>query len=188
MRSSRRRSLRSWQGILEFLILDGVTEFPLLALALAPFMIGAAVAIRWPHPIVAALGRLNLIFILDIFSPSNPQPYDPNIFLFSVLFLVAGIGVLLAGQLLIPPPSGETRLGWLLASARRELDHMLSGRDRRWAPEEAMFRDAERIAQLAGATRGSPQQPTILGKALSYFDQTAAIRLRRIEPEVEQAA
>jgi len=102
--------------------------------------------------------------------------------------LVAGIGVLLAGQLLIPPPSGETRLGWLLASARRELDHMLSGRDRRWAPEEAMFRDAERIAQLAGATRGSPQQPTILGKALSYFDQTAAIRLRRIEPEVEQAA
>src|SRR6516164_7896122 len=89
-------------GILEFLILDGVTEFPLLALALAPFMIGAAVAIRWPHPIVAALGRLNLIFILDILSPSNPQPYDPNIFLFSVLFLVAGIGVLLAGQLLIP--------------------------------------------------------------------------------------
>ena len=49
-------------GILEFLILDGVTEFPLLALALAPFMIGAAVAMRWPHPIVAALGRLNLIF------------------------------------------------------------------------------------------------------------------------------
>src|SRR5215468_1933907 len=164
-------------GILEFLILDGVTEFPLLALALAPFMIGAAVAIRWPHPIVAALGRLNLIFILDILSPSNPQPYDPNIFLFSVLFLVAGIGVLLAGQLLIPPPSGETRLGWLLASARRELDHVLSRRDRRWAPEEAMFRDAMRIAQLAGATRGSPQQRAVLTEALSSFDQAGAIRL-----------
>src|SRR6516162_4219482 len=167
-------------GILEFLFLDGVTEFPLLALALAPFMIGAAVAIRWPHPIVAALGRLNLIFILDIFSPSNPQPYDANIFLFSVLFLVAGIGLLLAGQLLIPPPSGETRLGWLLASARRELDHMLSGRDRRWAPEEAMFRDAIRIAQLAGATRGSPQQRAVLGEALSCFDQAGAIRLSHV--------
>jgi hypothetical protein len=164
-------------GILEFLILDGVTEFPLLALALAPFMIGAAVAIRWPHPIVAALGRLNLIFILDIFSPSNPQPYDPNIFLFSVLFLVAGIGVLLAGQLLIPPPWGETRLGWLLGSARRELDHVLSRRDRRWAPEEAMFRDAMRIAQLAGATRGSPQQRAVLTEALSCFDQAGVIRL-----------
>jgi uncharacterized membrane protein YccC len=175
-------------GILEFLILDGVTEFPLLVLALAPFMIGAAVAIRWPHPIVAALGRLNLIFILDIFSPSNPQPYDPNIFLFSVLFLVAGIGVLLAGQLLIPPPSGETRLGWLLASARRELDHVLSGRDRRWAPEEAMFRDAMRIAQLAGVARGSPQQGAVLSEALSCFDQAGAIRLSHVGPRVEQAA
>src|SRR5262245_26692420 len=164
-------------GILEFLILDGVTEFPLLALALAPFMIGAAVAIRWTHPIVAALGRLNLIFILDILSPSNPQPYDPNIFLFSVLFLVAGIGVLLAGQLLILPPSGETRLGWLLASARRELDHVPSLRDRRWAPEAAMFSDAMRIAQRAGATRGSPQQRAVLTEALSCFDQAGAIRL-----------
>ena len=96
--------------------------------------------------------------------------------------------MLLAGHLLIPPPSGETRLGWLLASARRDLDHVLARRDRRWAPEEAMFRNAMRIAQLAGATRGSPQQPTILGEALSYFDQTAAIRLRRVAPKVEQAA
>jgi len=164
-------------GILEFLILDGVTEFPLLALALAPFMIGAVVAMRWPHPIVAALGRLNLIFILDILSPSNPQSYDPNNFLFSVLFLVAGTSVLLAGQLLIPPPSRETRLGWLLASARGELDDVLSRWDRRWAPEEAMFRDAMRIAQLAGATRGNPRQRAVLAEALSCFDQAGAIRL-----------
>jgi uncharacterized membrane protein YccC len=173
---------------LKFLILDGATEFPLLALALAPFIIGATIAKTLPNPIVAALGRLNLIFILILVSPSNPQPYDPNIFLFSVLFLVAGIGVLLAGQLLIPPPSGETRLGWLLASARRELDHVLSRRDGRWAPEEAMFRDTVRIAQLAAATAPGPQQRTILGEALSHFDQTAAIRLRSVEPGVEQAA
>ena len=83
----------------------------------------------------------------------------------------------------IAGPSSGTR-----HSARRELDRVLSRGDRRWAPEEAMFRNAMRIAQLAGATRGSPQQPTILGEALSYFDQTAAIRLRRVEPKVEQAA
>jgi uncharacterized membrane protein YccC len=174
-------------GILEFLILDGVTEFPLLALALAPFMIGAVVAMRWPNPIVAALGRLNLIFILDILAPSNPQPYDPNIFLWSVLFLVAGIGLLLAGQLLFPSPSGDTRSGWLLASARRELDHLLTRRDRRWTPEEAMFRDAVRIAQLAGATRGSPRQRAVLTEALSHFDEAAAIRLRYAGPRVEHA-
>jgi hypothetical protein len=164
-------------GILEFLVLDGVTEFPLLALALAPFVIGAAVTTRLPHPIVAALGKLNLIFILDILSPSNPQPYDPNFFLFTVLFLFAGIGLLLAGQLLIPPPSSETRLGWLLASARREFDQVLSRRDRRWAPEEAMFRDAMRIAQIAGTMRGSPRQRAALTEGLSCFDQAGAIRL-----------
>jgi uncharacterized membrane protein YccC len=173
---------------LEFLILSGATEFPLLALALAPFIIGATMAKTLPNPIVAALGRLNLIFILIIFSPSNPQSYDPNTFLFSVLFMCTGIGVLLAGQLLIPPPSGERRQRWLLASARRELAHLLSGRDRRWAPEEAMFRDAARISQLAAATAPGPQQRAILGEALSYFDQAGAIRLRRVQPGVEQAA
>jgi len=60
-------------GTLEFLILDGATEFPLLALALAPFIIGATIAKTLPNPIVAALGRLDLIFILIVFSPSNPQ-------------------------------------------------------------------------------------------------------------------
>src|SRR5262249_7517677 len=108
---------------LKFLILSGATEFPLLALALSPFVIGATVAKTLPNPIVAALGRLNLILMLIIFSPSNPQSYDPNNFLFSVLFLCTGIAVLLAGQLLVPPVSGERRQRWLLASARRELAH-----------------------------------------------------------------
>jgi hypothetical protein len=58
---------------LKFLILDGATELPLLALALAPFIIGATIAKTLPNPIVAALGRLNLIFILILVSPSNPQ-------------------------------------------------------------------------------------------------------------------
>src|SRR5262249_36572863 len=120
--------------------------------------------------------------------PSNPQSYDPYTFLFSVLFLCTGIAVLLAGQLLVPPVSGERRQRWLLASARRELEHALSGRDRRWAPEEAMFRDAVPIAQLTAATAPGPHQRAILGEALSYFDQAAAIRLRRVEPGVERTA
>jgi uncharacterized membrane protein YccC len=172
---------------LKFLILDGATEFPLLALGLAPFVIGATIAKTLPNPIVAALGRLNLIFILILVSPSNPQSYDPNEFLFSVLFLVAGIGVLLAAELLVPPVLGERHRRWLLAAARRELDHVLSGRGRRWLPEEAMFRDAVRIAQLAAATAWVPQQRAILGEALSYFDEAAAIRLRHVGPRVEQA-
>jgi len=164
-------------GILEFLILDGVTDFPLLALALAPFIIGAAVAKTWPHPIVSALGRFSLIFILVILSPSNPQSYDPNSFLFTVLFLCAGIGSLLAAQLLVPPASGESRQSWLLASVRRELDHVLSRRDRRWAPHEAMFRDAARIGHLAAAKTASPRHGAVLREAHASFDQAATIRM-----------
>jgi hypothetical protein len=40
-----------------------------------------------------------------------------------------------------------------------------------------MFRDAMRIAQLAGATRGSRQQRAVLTEALSCFDQAGAIWL-----------
>src|SRR5262249_10623818 len=164
-------------GILEFLILDGVTEFPLLALALAPFIIGAAVAKTWPHPIVSALGRFSLIFILVILSPSNPQSYDPNSFLFTVLFLCAGIGSLLAAQLLIPSASGESRQSWLLASVRRELDHVLSRWDRRWTPHEAMFRGAVPLGHLAAPKTAAPQHAAVLREAHACFDQAAAIRL-----------
>jgi len=165
-------------GTLEFLILDGVTEFPLLALALAPFVIGTMVAATRPDPMVASLGRLNLIFILVILSPSNPQSYNANSFLFVVLFLCTGIGLLLAAQTLIPPESIERRQRWIMASVRRDFEHVLSSRDRRLAPEEAMFRDAARIGQIP-ASGASAQDSAVLAEALSYFDRAAAIRLGR---------
>jgi uncharacterized membrane protein YccC len=165
-------------GTLEFLILDGVTEFPLLALALAPFVIGAMVAATRPHPMVASLGRLNLIFILVILSPSNPQSYNANSFLFLVLFLCTGIGLLLAAQTLIPPESIERRQRWIMASVRRDYELVLSKHDRCLAPQEAMFRDATRIAQIP-ASGASHRDSAILVEALSYFDRAAAIRLGR---------
>jgi len=161
-------------GILEFLILDGVTGFPLLAIALAPFMIGAAVLATLPNRLVSALGKLNLIFILAMLGPSNPQTYNPEPYLFISLFVCIATALLLAAQTLIPPVSGERRQRRLMASARRELSHLLSGRCRRLAPEEAMFRDATRIGQILGA---GPQDRAVLDGALSCFDQAAAIRL-----------
>jgi len=165
-------------GTLEFLILDGVTEFPLLALALAPFVIGTMVAATRPDPMVASLGRLNLIFILVILSPSNPQSYNANSFLFVVLFLCTGIGLLLAAQTLIPPESIERRQRWIMASVRRDFELGLSKHDRRLAPEEAIFRDAARIGQIPDSG-ASHRDGAVLAEALSYFDRAAAIRLGR---------
>jgi hypothetical protein len=126
---------------------------------------------------VASLGRLNLIYILIILSPSNPQPYNPNSFLFIVIFLCTGTGLLLAAQTLIPPESSERRRRWIMASVRRDFELALSKRDRRLAPEEAMFRDATRIGLVAAGVTSS--QDAILAEVLSYFDRAAAIRVCR---------
>src|SRR5215471_6307972 len=165
-------------GAFEFLILDGVSDFPLLAIGLAPFVVGAGLLISGPSPGLASLGRISLIFFMVIFAPSNPQTYDPQAFVFSSLFVCLGIGLLLAAQFLVPPVSQDRRRRLLIASARHELGLVLSGSDRqRYAPEEAMFRDAVRVRQIAAAGGTDPQHRTSVEEALSYFDQAAAIRL-----------
>lgn len=166
-------------GLLEFVVLDGADQFPLLAIALAPVAIGGGLLITWPHPLVASLGRLALIFTLAIFAPTNPQNYDPQTYLFASLFVCLSVGLMLASQLLLPPISDERRRAGLLAAARRDLQR--PARSGRAAPEEAMFRDAVRIGQIAatGATTGAvdPQQRAVLHEALVLFDQTAMLRL-----------
>jgi uncharacterized membrane protein YccC len=165
-------------GALEFLVLDGVNEFTLLALALAPFMIGAAVLISRPNRLLSGLGRLNLIFILAIFAPSNPPSYNAQAFLFTSLFVCVATALLLAAQILIPTESSERRRRWILASARRDFERMLFRRDRGLAPEEAMFRDAARIGQIPAGGAGHPDGAA-MAEALSLFDRAAAIRLSR---------
>jgi uncharacterized membrane protein YccC len=165
-------------GALEFLILDGVNEFALLALALAPFMIGATVLMTRPNRLLSGLGRINLIFILAIFAPTNPPAYNPQAWLFSSLFVWIATALLLTAQILVPIESNERRQRWILASARSEYEHALSRRDQRLAPEEAMFRDATRIGQIpAGGT--SHRDSAVLAEALSYFHRAAAVRLGR---------
>ena len=161
-------------GTLEFLILDGANEFALLALALAPFLIGSSVLMTRSRPLLSALGRFNLIFILGIFAPSNPQSYDPQAYLFTSLFLCIATGLLLMTQIIIPAQSNQRRQRWLMASVQREFENLLSGQDRRLAPEEAIYRDATRVGQITGGDNAA------LAETLSYFDCAAAIRLCRV--------
>jgi hypothetical protein len=101
--------------------------------------------------------------------------YDANSFLFIVLFLCTGVGLLLAAQTLNPPESNERRQRWIMASVRRDFELVLSKRDRRLVPEEAMFRDAARIGQIP-ASGASHRDSAVLAEALSYFDRASAIR------------
>jgi hypothetical protein len=78
----------------------------------------------------------------------------------------------LAAQILVQPVSDERRQRLLIASARHEV-----GRAQPYEPEEAMFRDAVRIGQVAGAGVPGPQHRVVVGEALALFDQAALIRL-----------
>jgi uncharacterized membrane protein YccC len=160
-------------GILEFIILNGADAFPLLAIAMAPFTIGAAVLMKSQNPLWSSLGRVNLLFMPILLAPSNPQTYNPQSFLFTSLFLVVAASLLLAAQTLIPPVSDDKRRMRLLAEARSELQE--SPRRTGEAPEEATFRDASRIGQFLAV--GGAQDSRALADMLSCFDQSAMVRL-----------
>ncbi|MDR6955450.1 putative membrane protein YccC [Ancylobacter sp. 3268] len=164
-------------GLLKFVVLGGVSAFPLLALALAPFVMGSALLMTGPNPLLAGVGRLNVVFIVLLLQPSNPQSYDPQAFLISCLFLVLATLLLFAIQIVLPPLSGERRILWLERFARRDLEALEAGAARRLTPEEAAFRDAARIGEMMTAGGSAPQNQTAVAGALACFDRAAWMRL-----------
>jgi uncharacterized membrane protein YccC len=160
-------------GVLEFVILDGADAFPLLAIGLGPVVVGSALLITSKNLLWSGLGRANLSFSMLMLAPSNPQTYNPQAFLFTSVFIIAGAALLLAAQTLIPPVSDDKRRMRLVAEARSELQE--PGSSNREAPEEAIFRDASRIEQFLAA--GGAQDSRALAEMLSCFDQSAMLRL-----------
>lgn len=164
-------------GVLEFLVLDGVTQFALLALALLPVIGGIALLTTIRNPLLAALSRLNLIFVLGILAPTNPQSWDPQTYLFTSLFVCVSASLLFAAQLLVPPVTVDQRRQWLLAAARREAPLSSNPSAGRWRPEEALFRDAARIALMArSGTAGGDCDP-VLEEAVRLFGEAGVLRL-----------
>ncbi|WP_426409726.1 FUSC family protein [Bradyrhizobium ganzhouense] len=163
----------SLAGVLEFIILNGADAFPLLAIALAPFTVGAALLMTSKNLLWSSLGRIGLPYLVLMLAPSNPQTYNPQAFLFTCVFIGAAAALLLAAQILIPPVSDDQHRMWLLAEARSELRRLAHSNDE--TPEEATFRDASRIGQFLSA--GGAQDGRALAEMLSCFDQSAIIRL-----------
>ncbi|MGY8668405.1 FUSC family protein [Bradyrhizobium sp. UFLA05-109] len=160
-------------GILEFIILNGADAFPLLAISLAPLVVGAALLITSKALLWSSLGRAILPFTMLILAPSNPQTYSPQAFLFTSVFIIAAAAFLFATQTLIPPVSDDRRRKQLLAEARSELQEPFRRNGK--ALEEATFRDASRIGQFLAA--GGGQDSRGLAEMLSCFDRSAILRL-----------
>ncbi len=163
-------------GVIEFVVLDGVDAFPLLAIGLAPLVIGAALMIASPNRVVSALGRFILIYAVIIISPANPQVYDGRSYLIYFLLSCAAPALLLVTQFLVSPVAQDRRRRWLLSSSRDEFAHAPS-RNRRHAAEEEMFRDAVRIGQILSTGANASNNLEAVDEALSHFDQSSIIRL-----------
>jgi uncharacterized membrane protein YccC len=162
-------------GILKYLVLDGVSEFQLLAIGLAPFIIGPALLMTLPNRILSPLCRLVLVFMFAVLAPTNPQAYDPETFLVTSLFVCLAAILPFAAQLLLPPWSNDRRIRQLLSEARHDLHSLDIRRRQHLAPEQATFRDAARIEQIVTASAAAPDSPG-LDEAMRLFDQAASLR------------
>lgn len=164
-------------GVLEFVVLNGATAFPLLALALLPFVTIPALIMTIPNPAWVSFGRSNLVFTVAVFSPANPQTYNPESYLFACIFLSVAAVLLFVCHQFVPPFSRADRLRVLSFEARRDLATIGTRQQRREPRQEAMFRDAVRIGQMVSlAGEGAANHP-LVNQALACFDRASAIRL-----------
>jgi uncharacterized membrane protein YccC len=164
-------------GVTEFLILDGVDQFPLLAIGMAPVVLAAALLLTIPNPKLASIGFLLLVFFPVILSPANPQSYNPETYLFSSLMAIISVILLFVLLRTVLPTSDALRRRWYLTSARAEMRDLLAGGRFRRLDDEALFRDADRIGQLAALQPAADdERRDDLRQALEIFGRAAAVR------------
>jgi uncharacterized membrane protein YccC len=164
-------------GVTEFLILDGVDQFPLLAIGMAPVVITAGLAFTIPNPRLAPIGFLMLVFFPVLLSPTNPQNYNPENYLFTSFMAMTSVILLFVLVRTILPTSDALRRHWFLTSARAEMRDLLAGSRSPRLDDEALFRDADRIGQLAALQPADgDERRDDLREALDIFGCAAAVR------------
>ena len=157
-------------GVTEFLILDGVDQFPLLAIGMAPSILFAAL---WS----TKQGFLVLVFVPVILSPANPQSYNPESYLFSSLMAITAAILVFVPLRIVLPTSDALKRRWRLMSARADIRDLFAGSRSRRLDDEALFRDADRIAQLAALRPADgDERRDDLREALDIFGRAAAVR------------
>jgi uncharacterized membrane protein YccC len=164
-------------GVTEFLILDGVDQFPLLAIGMAPVVLAGALLSTSPNQGLASTAYLALVFFLVILAPANPQVYNPETYLFYSFMAITSVVLLFVLLWTVLPTSDALRRRWYLTSAQAEMSDLLAGGRSRRLDDEALFRDADRIGQLAALQPADDdERRDDLRQALGIFGRAAAVR------------
>ena len=109
-------------GVTEFLILDGVDQFPLLAIGMAPSVLAAALLLHDPQP-ETGLDRVPGARLL----PRDPVPDEsaaattPKAYLFSSFMAITSVILLFVLLRTVLPTSDALRRRWYLTSAQAEM-------------------------------------------------------------------
>ena len=110
-------------------------------------------------------------------SPTNPQSYNPETYLFSSLMMITAAVLVFVLVRTLFPTSDALRRHWFLASARAEMRDLLAGGGSGRLDDETLFRDADRIGQLAALQPAdSNQGRDDLRQAVDIFGCAAAVR------------
>ncbi len=165
-------------GVTEFVVLDGADAFPLLAIALLPTILAGCLLMSAGKPALFGIGFLLIVFTPALMSLANPQAYNPNTFLNQVLFIALAALLLATAITTVLPTDDARRRRWMLADTRRELFAAADGRrPGRLTHEEASFRSADRLGQLAGLAYGDDRaRAATLTHALHLSEMTTSVR------------
>jgi uncharacterized membrane protein YccC len=164
-------------GVTEFLILDGVDQFPLLAIGMAPVVLTGALLSTSPNQQLASTAYLALVFFLVILAPANPQVYNPETYLFSSFMAITSVVMLFVVLWTVLPTSDALRRRWYLTSAGAEMRELLAGGRSRRSDDEALFRDADRVGQLTALQPvDDDERRDDLRQALDIFGRATAVR------------
>jgi uncharacterized membrane protein YccC len=144
---------------------------------MAPSVLAAALLFTIPNPRLASIAFLVLVFFPVILSPTNPQSYNPETYLFSSFMAITSVILLFVLLRTVLPTSDALRRRWYLTSARAEMRDLLAGGRSRRLDDEALFRDADRIGQLAALQPAADdERRDDLRQALDIFGCAAAVR------------
>jgi hypothetical protein len=120
---------------------------------------------------------MTLVFFPVMLAPANPQTYNPETYLFFSMMAILAVILLFVLLRTILPTSDALRRHWFLTSARAELRDLQAGGRSRRRDDEAGFRDADRIGQLAALPPADGDSHSEdLRETLDIFGYAAALR------------